>query len=205
MLRRRKRKCVGDWEQLENYTTIMEFSEWSRSCILFVPDCVEDDSQRLLNEAHRWWGLFFGYWLLETDIQSSHLAAALSIVNQRVQTDNWWCCCRHWLWKHDQGYRERALIKLSHHPDYRCFFSCCIIIVFMPPSTENRLGSRRMWKKPWSNAEVSAVMHLFKHHITKGKLATENDCSHCKLVDDPVLAQWTVQNIRLCEKSRSNW
>lgn len=48
----------------------------------------------------------------------------------------------------------------------------------------------------WSKAEVAAVMRHFKDHINEGKLATKNECSHCKLVEDPVLAGRTVQNIR---------
>ncbi|CAM4690287.1 unnamed protein product [Leuciscus chuanchicus] len=57
-------------------------------------------------------------------------------------------------------------------------------------------GSRRVAKKVWSKAEVAAVMRHFKGHISRGKLATKTECSHCKLVEDPVLAQRTVQNIR---------
>ena len=57
-------------------------------------------------------------------------------------------------------------------------------------------GSRRVAKKVWSKAEVAAVMRHFKDHISRGKLATKTECSHCKLVEDPVLAQRTVQNIR---------
>ncbi|XP_029949996.1 uncharacterized protein LOC115390320 isoform X2 [Salarias fasciatus] len=56
--------------------------------------------------------------------------------------------------------------------------------------------SRRITKRTWSKAEVAAVMRHFRDHISKGKLATKNECSHCKLVEDPVLAQRTVQNIR---------
>ncbi|XP_054863090.1 uncharacterized protein LOC118469983 [Amphiprion ocellaris] len=56
--------------------------------------------------------------------------------------------------------------------------------------------SRRVSKRMWSKAEVAAVMRHFRDHISKGKLATKNECSHCKLVEDPVLAQRTVQNIR---------
>ena len=57
-------------------------------------------------------------------------------------------------------------------------------------------GSRRVAKKVWSKAEVAAVMRHFKGHISRGKLATKTECSRCKLVEDPVLAQRTVQNIR---------
>lgn len=56
--------------------------------------------------------------------------------------------------------------------------------------------SRRVIKKAWSKAEVGAVMRHFKDHISKGKLATKNECSHCKLVEGPVLDQRTAQNIR---------
>lgn len=48
----------------------------------------------------------------------------------------------------------------------------------------------------WSKAEVAAVLRRCKDHIQKGKLATKNECSHCMLVEGPVLAQRTVQNIR---------
>ncbi|XP_063343175.1 uncharacterized protein LOC134636870 [Pelmatolapia mariae] len=57
-------------------------------------------------------------------------------------------------------------------------------------------NSRRAPKNMWSKAEVAAVMRHFKDHINKGKLATKNECSHCKLVEDPMLAGRTVQNIR---------
>ncbi|XP_059184663.1 uncharacterized protein LOC131967738 isoform X2 [Centropristis striata] len=56
--------------------------------------------------------------------------------------------------------------------------------------------SRRVPKKVWSKPEVAAVMRHFRGHICKGKLATKNECSHCKLVEGPALAQRTVQNIR---------
>lgn len=51
-------------------------------------------------------------------------------------------------------------------------------------------------KKAWSKAEVAAVMRHFRDHISKGKLATKNECSHCKLAEGPALAQRTAQNIR---------
>ncbi|KAL3993339.1 trafficking protein particle complex subunit 5 [Sarotherodon galilaeus] len=57
-------------------------------------------------------------------------------------------------------------------------------------------NSRRAPKNMWSKAEVAAVMRHFKDDINEGKLATKNECSHCKLVEDPVLAGRTVQNIR---------
>ncbi|XP_019211709.1 uncharacterized protein LOC106097188 [Oreochromis niloticus] len=57
-------------------------------------------------------------------------------------------------------------------------------------------NSRRAPKNMWSKDEVAAVMRHFKDHINEGKLATKNECSHCKLVEDPVLAGRTVQNIR---------
>ncbi|MED6252725.1 hypothetical protein ATANTOWER_015997 [Ataeniobius toweri] len=65
------------------------------------------------------------------------------------------------------------------------------------PIEKNSSGtSRRQPKKPWSRAEVSAVMRHFKAHISKGKLATKNECNDCKLVEGPVLVQRTAQNIR---------
>ncbi|XP_034747424.1 uncharacterized protein LOC117956459 isoform X1 [Etheostoma cragini] len=71
----------------------------------------------------------------------------------------------------------------------------------VPPSegTSKRYkgrGSRRVAKKVWSKAEGAAVMRHFRDHISRGKLATTSECSHCKQVEDPVLAQRTVQNIR---------
>ncbi|KAM9796016.1 uncharacterized protein ACBT44_016777 [Syngnathus typhle] len=57
-------------------------------------------------------------------------------------------------------------------------------------------GSRSVPKRPWSKAEEAAVMRHFKDHIIKGRLATKTKCSHCKLVEGPVLAQGNVQNIR---------
>lgn len=56
--------------------------------------------------------------------------------------------------------------------------------------------STRVIKKPWSKAEVTAVMRHFRDYISKGQLATKNECNHCKLVEGSVLAQRTVQNIR---------
>ncbi|TNN32299.1 hypothetical protein EYF80_057542 [Liparis tanakae] len=56
--------------------------------------------------------------------------------------------------------------------------------------------SRRGTKKAWSKAEVAAVMRHFKCHIQKGHLATTKECSHCKLVEGPVLEQRTIQNVR---------
>ncbi|XP_028254294.1 uncharacterized protein LOC114429882, partial [Parambassis ranga] len=55
---------------------------------------------------------------------------------------------------------------------------------------------RRAPKKPWSKAEVNAVMRHFKDHISKGQLATKTECTHCKMAEGSVLAQRTVQNIR---------
>lgn len=76
----------------------------------------------------------------------------------------------------------------------------CVIFfhfVYLPgQDTGQQHESRRLPKKPWSKAEVAAVMRYFREHISKGKLATKNQCSHCKLVEDPVLEQRTVQNIR---------
>ena len=56
-------------------------------------------------------------------------------------------------------------------------------------------GSRRAKKKVWSKVEVAAVMRHFKDPIRKGKLASKNECSHCKQVEGPALAQRTVRNI----------
>lgn len=55
---------------------------------------------------------------------------------------------------------------------------------------------RRAPKKPWSKAEVNAVMRHFKDHISKGQLVTKTECTHCKMAEGSVLAQRTVQNIR---------
>ena len=51
-------------------------------------------------------------------------------------------------------------------------------------------------KRLWSKKEVSAAMKHFKSHITKGSLATMLECEQCKLAEDPVLRERTVQNIR---------
>lgn len=56
--------------------------------------------------------------------------------------------------------------------------------------------SRRHTKRPWSKAEVAAVMRHFKTHVCKGKLATKNECSQCKEAEGEVLVHRTVQNIR---------
>ncbi|KAI3351331.1 hypothetical protein L3Q82_005874 [Scortum barcoo] len=42
--------------------------------------------------------------------------------------------------------------------------------------------SRRVPKKAWSKAEVAAVMRHFRNHISKGKLATKNECGHFLVV-----------------------
>ncbi|XP_062421876.1 uncharacterized protein LOC119228025 isoform X2 [Pungitius pungitius] len=65
-----------------------------------------------------------------------------------------------------------------------------------PLSEGKDAGSRRGTKRAWSKCEVQAVMRHFKDHIRKGHLATKNECSHCKLVEGPVLEQRTVQNVR---------
>ncbi|XP_048855405.1 uncharacterized protein LOC125739885 [Brienomyrus brachyistius] len=51
-------------------------------------------------------------------------------------------------------------------------------------------------KKAWSKAEIAAVMKHFKNHVTRGKLATKNECLQCKLAEHPVLDDRTTQNIR---------
>ncbi|KAA8579044.1 hypothetical protein FQN60_010568 [Etheostoma spectabile] len=70
----------------------------------------------------------------------------------------------------------------------------------VPPSertsADKGRGSRRGAKKVWSKAEGAAVMRHFRDHVSRGKLATTSECSRCKRVEDPVLAQRTVQNIR---------
>lgn len=57
-------------------------------------------------------------------------------------------------------------------------------------------GSRRVPKKTWTKAEVSAVMRHFQDHIRQGKLVTKSECSHCKAAEGSVLARRTIQNIR---------
>lgn len=87
----------------------------------------------------------------------------------------------------------------SNKPTHFVFCLCDIFFYFayLPGKDAGQEhGSRRMPKKVWSNAEIAAVMRHFRDHICKGKLATKNECSPCKLVEDPVLAQRTVQNIR---------
>lgn len=79
------------------------------------------------------------------------------------------------------------------------FFVCFNYYYFIYLPEKNAAqshNSRRAPKNMWSKAEVAAVMRHFKDHINEGKLATKNECSHCKLVEDPVLAGRTVQNIR---------
>ena len=39
-------------------------------------------------------------------------------------------------------------------------------------------------------------MRHFKDLIREGKLASKNECSHCKQVEGPALTHRTVQNIR---------
>ncbi|XP_034542860.1 uncharacterized protein LOC117815322 isoform X2 [Notolabrus celidotus] len=56
--------------------------------------------------------------------------------------------------------------------------------------------ARRVLKKTWSKAEVAAVMRHFHDHVREGKLATKDECTHCKLVEAPILAQRTMQNIQ---------
>lgn len=56
--------------------------------------------------------------------------------------------------------------------------------------------ARKAPKKVWSKAEVNAVVRYFKDHISKGKLATKIECTHCKMAEGSVLAQRTVQIIR---------
>ena len=53
-----------------------------------------------------------------------------------------------------------------------------------------------MKKKPWSKQEVCAAMKHFKSHITRGRSATVLECKQCKLAEDPVLRQRSVQNLR---------
>ena len=65
--------------------------------------------------------------------------------------------------------------------------------------------SRRVPKKVWSKAEVAAVMQHFRCHICKGKLATKNKCSHCKLVEGPALAQRTVKIYGTLSETENNW
>lgn len=53
----------------------------------------------------------------------------------------------------------------------------------------------RAARRPWSNAELSAVMRHFKAHISKGHLASLRECELCKKCE-PVLQNRTLQNIR---------
>ncbi|XP_029137390.2 uncharacterized protein [Labrus bergylta] len=62
--------------------------------------------------------------------------------------------------------------------------------------------SKRVTRKRWSKAEVAAVMRHFRKHICNGSLATKKECSHCKVVEEPVLAERTVQNIRDLVRNR---
>lgn len=78
------------------------------------------------------------------------------------------------------------------------WFVCYLFFYFayLPGKDACEDQRRRVPKKVWSKAEVAAVLRHFKDHIQRGKLATKNECGHCKLVEGPVLAQRTVQNIR---------
>lgn len=58
------------------------------------------------------------------------------------------------------------------------------------------VGPEEWQRKCGLRAEVAAVMRHFRDHISNGKLATKTECSHCNLVEDPLLAQRTVPNIR---------
>lgn len=57
-------------------------------------------------------------------------------------------------------------------------------------------------KRPWSKNEVNAVLKHFKAHITKGHLASKLECEQCKLAEDPILRERSVQNIRDCVRNR---
>ncbi|XP_047189259.1 uncharacterized protein LOC118313196 isoform X2 [Scophthalmus maximus] len=75
------------------------------------------------------------------------------------------------------------------------------VIETAPPSEgkvdHREAGARRLCpKRVWIKAEVAAVMRYFSKQIKEGKLATKAECSHCKEVEGPVLAERTVQNIR---------
>ncbi|XP_065096806.1 uncharacterized protein [Paramisgurnus dabryanus] len=50
-------------------------------------------------------------------------------------------------------------------------------------------------RRPWSNAEVNAVLKHFKPHIAKGHLASLRECELCKKCE-PVLQNRTLHNIR---------
>ncbi|XP_057692100.1 uncharacterized protein LOC130915906 isoform X1 [Corythoichthys intestinalis] len=63
-------------------------------------------------------------------------------------------------------------------------------------SSSREIKRRKYVKRPWSNAEISAVMKFFKTHIEKGKLASKIECEQCKLAEDPILKNRTLQNIR---------
>ncbi|KAK0138531.1 hypothetical protein N1851_019269 [Merluccius polli] len=63
-------------------------------------------------------------------------------------------------------------------------------------SNPKGVKSRRYVKMPWSEKEVKAVTKHFRPHISKGHLASKLECEQCKLAEDPVLRNRTVQNIR---------
>ncbi|XP_029984762.1 uncharacterized protein LOC115415361 isoform X2 [Sphaeramia orbicularis] len=95
-----------------------------------------------------------------------------------------------------------ATIKEQVHDmeDFGSVLSVSSTVTETAPSSEGQDACedqhRRVPKKVWLKAEVAAVLRHFRDHIQKGKLATKNECSKCKLVEGPVLAQRTVQNIR---------
>ncbi len=68
---------------------------------------------------------------------------------------------------------------------------CIVLFVLVAGRQKPNRGARR----PWSNAEASAVMKHFKLHIAKGHLASLRECELCKKCE-PVLQNRTLQNIR---------
>ncbi|KAJ8379773.1 hypothetical protein SKAU_G00005510 [Synaphobranchus kaupii] len=55
---------------------------------------------------------------------------------------------------------------------------------------------RRPVRRPWSKAELSAVMRHFKGHIIKGHLARVKECESCLKAEAPILNTRTTWNIR---------
>ncbi|XP_034029013.1 uncharacterized protein LOC117512882 [Thalassophryne amazonica] len=64
------------------------------------------------------------------------------------------------------------------------------------PDSSREANRRRNLERPWNDNEVNAVMKHFKTHIFKGHLATMKECEQCKVAEDPVLQDRTLQNIR---------
>ncbi|MEQ2258310.1 hypothetical protein XENORESO_015618, partial [Xenotaenia resolanae] len=55
---------------------------------------------------------------------------------------------------------------------------------------------QRNQKRPWSPAEIAAVMRHFRKHIDTGKLASFLEIEQCQKAEHPALQSRSLQNIR---------